>query len=486
MNELALPWLEMAVAAPLLGAAWVGRRRDSDLARKWSLLFTSFSLLCVVGAWLNYQFVTVSEMSDGWRLVRRALGYDLLVLDQLNAPLLCLVALLYFLAMIATPRTKIRRFSFAWTLVSEAIALATFGCRLPWVIIGLLVAGTVPPLLELRARGKPTRVYMFYMSLFVLLLVVGWTFVEKEDGQRVHSMWAIVPLLGAVLIRSGIAPFHSWMTDLFEHATFGTAVLFLTPIVGAYAAVRLVLPIASDAVLHSMGLISLVTAVYASGMALVQREARRFYCYLFLSHSALVLVGLEIVTPLGLTGALCVWLSVGLALGGLGLTLRALEARCGRLSLADFQGLYDHTPNLAMCFMLTGLASVGFPGTFGFVGGELLVDGAVETYPYVGVAVVLAAALNGIAIVQAYFLLFTGRQYFSSISLRVGVRERYAVLTLAVLILLGGLVPQPGVRSRHEAADAILQQRAEGLPVAATKAIDRKISQNRAIPADDR
>ena len=126
-----------------------------------------------------------------------------------------------------------------------------------------------------------------------------------------------------------------------------------------------------------------MTAVYAASMALVQREARRFFCYLFLSHSALVLVGLEMVTPIGLTGALCVWLSSCLALSGFGLTLRALEARCGRLSLAGFQGHYEHTPNLAMCFVLTGLASVGFPGTFGFVGTELLVDGAVEAYPHV-------------------------------------------------------------------------------------------------------
>ena len=39
---------------------------------------------------------------------------------------------------------------------------------------------------------------------------------------------------------------------------------------------------------------SLVTAVYAAGMAVVQREARRFFAYLFLSHASLVLVGLEL------------------------------------------------------------------------------------------------------------------------------------------------------------------------------------------------
>jgi len=174
-----------------------------------------------------------------------------------------------------------------------------------------------------------------------------------------------------------------------------------------------------------------------------------------------VLVGLELVSPseqtpwvstIGITGALCVWLSSGLSLAGLGLTLRALESRCGRLSLTDFQGHYDHTPNLAMCFILTGLASVGFPGTLGFVGTELLVDSTVEAYPYTGIAVVIAAALNGIAVVQTYFLLFTGKQYTSSVSLKIRVRERYAVLGLAALILIGGLIPQPNIFYRHKAA----------------------------------
>src|SRR4030095_6206066 len=98
---------------------------------------------------------------------------------------------------------------------------------------------------------------------------------------------------GAVLVRSGIFPFHCWVTDLFENATFGSALLFVTPIAGAYAAFGLVLPIAPDWVLRSLGLVSIVTAVYGAGMALVQREGRRFFSYLFISHSPLVLAGLE-------------------------------------------------------------------------------------------------------------------------------------------------------------------------------------------------
>jgi NADH-quinone oxidoreductase subunit M len=470
VSELHFPWIEVAILIPLIGAIGVGRMRDADLARQWSVAISGLALFCAVGEWLDFDLIRASEAEDHWHLMTRLVGREIFVIDEISAPLIPLVALLYFLTMAATLRTKIRRFSFAWTLVSESLLVALFSCQEPWGVILLLAAGVVPPYYELLARGKPTRVYVFHMALFVALMVVGWAFVEYEPNQKVHTLWAIVPLLGAVLIRSGIAPFHCWMTDLFEHATFGTALLFATPIRGAYAAVRLVLPIAPDWVLQSVGLLSLVTAVYAASMALIQREARRFFCYLFLSHSALVLVGLEMVAPIGLTGALCVWLSSCLAMTGFGLTLRALESRCGRLSLADFQGHYEHTPNLAMCFVLTGLASVGFPGTFGFVGTELLVDGAVEAYPHVGVMVVLAAALNGIAVVNAYFRLFTGTKYVSSVSLKIRVRERYAVLALATLILIGGLVPQPNIASRYHAAKVLLGQRRETLPPSETHA----------------
>jgi NADH-quinone oxidoreductase subunit M len=229
--------------------------------------------------------------------------------------------------------------------------------------------------------------------------------------------------------------------------------------VGAYAAVRLVLPIAPDWAIRSIAISSIVTAVYAAGMAIVQKEARRFFCYVFLSYASLVLVGLETATPIGLTGSLTVWMSSALALAGFGLTLRSMEARIGRISLATYRGMYEHSPTLAVFFLLTGLASVGFPGAFGFIGSELLVSGVVTMYPYVGMAVVLAGALNGIAVVQAYFRLFTGVRHATSISLRIGGAEKVAVLVVTALIIGGGLFPQPTIASRYDAAVQIVRNR---------------------------
>jgi NADH-quinone oxidoreductase subunit M len=268
-------------------------------------------------------------------------------------------------------------------------------------------------------------------------------------------------LLAAVLLRGGAFPVHVWVADLFEKCSFGTALLFATPIAGVYAAVRLVLPIAPEWALQALGVVSLLTAIYAAGMATIQQDARRFFAFLFLSEASLVLVGLELHTPVSLTGSLALWFSIPLSLSGLGLTLRALEARVGRLALDRFQGLYEHSPALAVCFMVTGLASVGFPGTLGYIATDLLVEGAIEANLALGLTVVITSALNSIAIVRAYFLLFTGGRHKTGVSLAITGRERFAVLTLAALIIGGGLIPQILVTSRHRAAEALLLQRSE-------------------------
>ena len=459
MSELHLPWIEIAILVPLIGALSVMFVRDPEVAWKHTLVICSTAFACTVAAWLDFGQLKTFEAHDHWDLTSQWLGNNAVVIDELNAPLLPLTALLHVLVIVATLRTKMWRFPFAACLLSESILLATLSCRDPWGIILLVSLQTIPPLIELRSRGNNARVFAIHMALFVALLAGGWALIDAEGAIADHSIWAIAMLITAVLIRSGSVPVHCWMMDLFENATFATSLLYVTPMVGAYVAVRMVLPVSPDWALRSIAIVSLITAVYAAGMALVQRDARRFFAYLFLSNSSLVLVGLEVATPIGLTGGLCVWLSVGMSLAGFGLTLRALESRTGPLSLQKYHGLYEQMPTLAAFFLLTGLASVGFPGTVGFIGAELLVESAVSVYPLVGTLVVIAGALNGIAVLHAYFRLFTGSEHRAGVSLVARWPERVAVLTLSALIIGGGIVPQPGVQSRYHAAIELIARR---------------------------
>lgn len=466
MKELHFPWLELSILVPLLGALVTGaiRHKRADLARVWALWTTGITLAFSVAAWRDFNLLRTFEAHDRWDLLRSLRGEDLLVIDELSAPLLPLASLLYFLTVLSTLQTKVRRVSFGNMLVSQSILLSLLSCKEPLAVVALMIVSTLPPMFELMNRRKPIRAYVLHMGLHVLVFTLGWVLFligsrEPASTMSGGSLVGIVLMMIGVLIRSGVAPLHSWMTDLFEHASFATAILFVTPMAGAYGALRLILPVAPDWTMTTLAVASLFTALYASGMAMVQHESRRYFCYLFLSNSSLVLVGLETATPAALTGGLCVWLSVSLSLAGLGFTLRSVESRMGRLSLKDFHGLYEHMPTLASLFLLTGLASVGFPGTIGFIATELLVDGLIHKYPVFGGVVVLVAAINGISILQVYFRLFTGKRHTSSIPLAILMPERVSVLLLAALVLGAGLFPQPFLASRFHAASELLQQR---------------------------
>ena len=463
MNAFVIPWLELAIAIPLVGAIWVGCLRTQDAAYRWSLGFTGATLVAALMACIGFHS-GLTPSNGGIGSLFELTGRRILTLDELSAPLMPLVALLHFLTSLSTARTKTARFSFVSTLAGESLRLAAFACADPWPLVLLSCLGTLTPYFEMRRRGRPTRVYSLHLGLFAVLLIAGWACVDGTlpGGREVGSAM----LLAAVLLRSGAFPVHVWVADLFENCTFGTALLFATPIAGVYVAVRLVLPVAPEWVLQGLGVVSLLTALYAAGMATIQQDARRFFAFLFLSHASLVLVGLELHTSVSLTGALALWFSVALSLSGLGLTLRAIEARIGTLTLDRFHGLYEHSPALAVCFMMTGLASVGFPGTLGYIATDLLVEGAIEANLALGLIVVITTALNSIAIVRAYFLIFTGTRHRTAVSLAITGRERFAVLTLAALILGGGIIPQIHIASRHRAAEALLAQRAASSGVA--------------------
>ncbi len=461
MPELHFPWLEVSFLIPAIGALWLALVRPQGKDARVIAIFTAvLALICTLGEWYDFSQLNSFEAHDHWGFLGFKYDTTLFVVDELSAPLIPLSALLFLLVILATLSDKIHRFSFSLTLISEAIVLATLSCRASWMLVILMSVAVIPPWWELRSRGRCTRVFTLHMGVFVGLLFSGWgllSIVGTDAGFATLVAGAL--LAGATLLRSGIAPVHCWMPDLFEKASFGTAILFVTPLTGAYAAMRLVLPIAPEWGLQSIAILSLVTAVYAAAIALIQTEARRYFCYVLLSNASLVLVGLELVTPIGMAGALCVWLSVMICLTGFGLTIRSIEARIGRISLNDYHGLYRQIPTLAGFFLLTGLSSIGFPATIGFVGLEMLVEGAVDVYPLVGMLVVAAAGFNGIGMLNNYFRIFGGRRDVARILMPASPSEKVAVLVLSTLILGGGIFPQPGVHGRYHAAVQLSEKR---------------------------
>jgi NADH-quinone oxidoreductase subunit M len=142
MNLWDLPWLELSTVVPLVGSVWVSRFRDPVRAFGWGLTFTGATLACALPACSGF-YLGDPAAGAGWGVQPYLFGGQLLGVDELSAPLVALVALLHFLTALATGRTKMRRFSLSWSLASEATRVATFATREPWLLIGLLAAGTV-------------------------------------------------------------------------------------------------------------------------------------------------------------------------------------------------------------------------------------------------------------------------------------------------------------------------------------------------------
>jgi NADH-quinone oxidoreductase subunit M len=117
------------------------------------------------------------------------------------------------------------------------------------------------------------------------------------------------------------------------------------------------------------------------------------------------------------------------------------ELRRGSLDLRGFHGGWDQMPLSAASFLIFGLATVGFPGTFGFAAEETLFEAIGQCHPLASLAFVGIAALNAINVLRMYFHLFCGAKVRLP-GMQLRLREKFALLLLSGVLLLGGIRPQ--------------------------------------------
>ena len=68
MIELHVPWLELTILIPLLGAAVIGRVKVAEAAWRGSGIIAAASLACALGAWWDFGTLHTFEAHDRWSL----------------------------------------------------------------------------------------------------------------------------------------------------------------------------------------------------------------------------------------------------------------------------------------------------------------------------------------------------------------------------------------------------------------------------------
>jgi NADH-quinone oxidoreductase subunit M len=454
-------WLAILLALPtfVIAASWL--RLEVERLRRLAVTSALAMLLAALAIAIVPPLRALSIRTSA--LTWAPAGEALLRIDVLSAVLLPFAAGLWLLTVAVTPRASLDRGGLRRTALATLITVASFLTESAVLLLLLSVASVWTFISALGAHRYQRRIVAVYLGSSTLILGAGVALLiapgAQGTGLETAGLWLIVI---AALVRKGIVPFHAWVPEVFDRGRLGPAILFCAPQVGAYLTVVLIVPRASPEMLRLIALLALGTAVYGAALALVQSSARRACGYLFMSQSALVMAGLDCTSVNALAGGLLIWLSAGLAFAGLARCVLVLEARRGRLDLTTYHGGYERMPILAVTFLAMGLACTGFPGTLGFVGQELLVDGAVAVFPVMGFAVVIASALTGLAVLRMYFSLFCGRAdgpADSGVHFGLTRREAWTFVALVIVLVVSGVAPRPLVDSRIAASEEMLRLR---------------------------
>ena len=162
--------------------------------------------------------------------------------------------------------------------------------------------------------------------------------------------------------------------------------------------------------------LSVVAIIYTSLVALAQEDMKKLIAYSSVAHMGIVTMGIFTMTSEGLQGAMVQMLSHGIVSAALFLCVGVVYDRLHTREIARYGGLADNMPKYASVFMVFMLASVGLPGTSGFVGEFLSLIGAFEVNTWVAFF-----ATTGMILSAAYMLYLYRRIIFGVIT-RADVR----------------------------------------------------------------
>ncbi len=199
-------------------------------------------------------------------------------------------------------------------------------------------------------------------------------------------------------IKAAIFPLFFWLPASYHtpHVAVSAVLAGLLTKVGVYALIRVftLLFVRDPAFTHGLILglagVTMITGVLG---AAAQSDFRRILSFHIVSQIGYMVMGLGLLSPLALAGAIYFTVHNIMAKTNLFLVSGIVQRDSGRLSLADLGGLYKDRPALSALFLIPALSLAGVPPLSGFFGKLALVRAGLELRSYPIVAAALAVSL---------------------------------------------------------------------------------------------
>ncbi|MBX9796155.1 NADH-quinone oxidoreductase subunit M [Sphingomonas sp.] len=351
-------------------------------------------------------------------------------------------------------------------LFTEVLMIGTFAAQDLFLFYVFFEGGLIPMFLIIGIWGGANRVYasykfFLYTLLGSLLMLIAMLYMVQQAGTseipkllthdfpRAAQPWLWFAFFASFAVKMPMWPVHTWLPDAHVQAPTAGSVILAGVLLklGGYGFLRFSVPMFPQASADYTWLIlalSAVAVIYTSLVALVQSDMKKLIAYSSVAHMAIVTIGLFAFNRQGIEGAMIVMLSHGLVSGALFLCVGIIYDRLHTREIARYGGLSINMPRYALFFMLFTMASVGLPGTSGFVGEFLSLAG---TYQVSTTATLLCT--TGIILGAAYMLYLYRRVAFGDLvhdDVRLmpdlSAREFALLAPIAVAVLWMGVYPE--------------------------------------------
>ncbi len=459
---------------PLVGAAIILCLRGEDEAvrsnARWTALFTTVAtFLLSLWAWRAFDpssaaFQLVETHAWLTDTIRFKLG-----VDGFSMPFVLLTTFLMPFAILASWESiehRVKEYMVAF-LVLETTMIGVF-VALDLVLFYLFFeAGLIPMFLIIGIWGGKRRVYAsfkFFLytllgSVLMLLAIVAmyWvagttdipTLLQHKFAPHLQT-WLWLAFFASFAVKMPMWPVHTWLPDAHVEApTAGSVILAAILLkMGGYGFIRFSLPMFPEASASFAPLVyalSIVAIVYTSLVALMQEDVKKLIAYSSVAHMGFVTMGLFTMTPQGIQGAMFQMISHGLVSGALFLCVGVIYDRMHTRDIAAYGGLANRMPLYATAFMVFTMANVGLPGTSGFVGEFLSLQGAFRANSWVAFF-----ATTGVILSAPYMLWLYSRVLYGPLEkpslkgiMDLNRREVALLAPLALLVIYYGVQPGP-------------------------------------------
>jgi len=331
-------------------------------------------------------------------------------------------------------------------------------------------------------RGRITFKFFVYTLLGSLFMLVGLIYLYNHTGYETGiKSWAIADLYAAgksmdlsrqsfvfwsIFLAFGIKmpifPLHTWQPDTYVTApTQGTMLLSGIMLkMGTFGLIKWLMPVTPLALQEWGGLaigLSVFGIVYASCIAIVQKDYKRLVAYSSIAHVGLIAAGILSATQQGIQGAVMQMLAHGVNVVGLFLIADILMRHTGTRNIDKLGGIRSMNGNFAVLFLIVLLGSVALPLTNGFVGEFLLINGVYQYSAWVAAFAGLTVILGAVYMLRSYQAIMLGERRDSAIAFGSLVSSDKLVLYIICLaIVVFGVYPKPLNDLAEEGTKAIL------------------------------